>query len=243
MAAASSTINAAVWQQPIAPVSPRGARKAGRAGLLRGFGFANYLESNGGLLVASFIEPDRLMAESASLHFGSDSTLDIVIGTQSTGQDHALPLVRYAAASFGLAPNKIIVRQGDTEILGRGGGTGGSKSLLTSSVALERAVIEVAAKGRALLAREWNVDESAVEFAAGLFGQAGSNLRMSVAEIAARFPGALDGEYRGVLEHGSCANGCHACEIQIDPDTGEVRPAALYGGGRFRRSAERAGRP
>jgi aerobic carbon-monoxide dehydrogenase large subunit len=191
-------------------------------GRLRGFGFANYLESNGGLLVASFVEPDRLAMEGAALRFGIDGTLDIVIGTQSTGQDHALPLVHYAAVSFGLAADKITVRQGDTGSLGRGGGTGGSKSLLTSSVALEQAVVEVAAKGRALLAREWNVDEGALEFVAGIFGIAGSNQRMSIAEIAAGFPEALDGEYRGVLKHGSCANGCHACEIEIDPDTGEV---------------------
>jgi carbon-monoxide dehydrogenase large subunit len=49
---------------------------------------------------------------------------------------------------------------------------------------------------------------------------------MSVAELAATFPGVLDGESRGVLVHGSCANGCHACEVEIDPETGQVEIVA-----------------
>jgi carbon-monoxide dehydrogenase large subunit len=42
---------------------------------------------------------------------------------------------------------------------------------------------------------------------------------MSIGEIASLFPTSLDGESRGILKHGSCANGCHACEVEIDPDT------------------------
>jgi hypothetical protein len=67
-----------------------------RRGLLRGFGFANYLESNG---------------------------------------------------CFGLAAESVTVCQGDTDELTRGGGTGGSKSLLTSSVAIEQAVKDAIARG------------------------------------------------------------------------------------------------
>ncbi|GJD49703.1 Carbon monoxide dehydrogenase large chain [Methylobacterium crusticola] len=196
--------------------------ESARRGKLRGFGFANYLESNGGLAVARMIEPDRLPVEGAALTFGPHGELDIVVGTQSTGQDHALPLILHAARSFGLAPEKVVVRQGDTGLLGRGGGTGGSKSLLTSSVALEQAVADVAAKGCALLTREWKAASGEIQFERGLFVLRGSNRVMSVAEVASAFPRSLDGESRGILKHGSCANGCHACEVEIDPDTGEI---------------------
>ncbi|MFG1400227.1 xanthine dehydrogenase family protein molybdopterin-binding subunit [Roseixanthobacter pseudopolyaromaticivorans] len=199
----------------------RRAESAAR-GRLRGFGFANYLESNGGLAVARMIEPDKLPVEGATLVFGPDGSLDMTIGTQSTGQDHALPLARHAAANFALPIEKIKVRQGDTGALGRGGGTGGSKSLLTSSKALEQAILDVEARGRTLLAGVWKVPPETIHFATGIFTLADTNRSMSIAEIAITSPGALDGESRGILTHGSCANGCHACEVEIDPETGEV---------------------
>jgi len=197
--------------------------ESARRGLKRGFGFANYLESNGGLAVAKMIEPDHLPVESAALRFGRDGTLRITIGTQSTGQDHGTPLARYAAKSFGLGPEAVIVCEGDSHSLARGGGTGGSKSLLTSSVAIEQAVHDAIARGRALLAKQWRIPEADTLFENGVFARKGSNETTSIAEIAASFPGMLDGESHGVLHHGSAANGCHACELEIDPETGEVR--------------------
>lgn len=201
------------------------ARKSESAvrGKLRGFGFANYLESNGGLAVAKMIEPDKLPVEAATMKFGADGWLEITLGTQSNGQDHATPMILHAADSFGLDPARIVVRQGDTRALGRGGGTGGSKSLLTSSVALGQAVADVTARGRDRLAQLWSVAPETILFEQGLFSLPGTNRTMSIAELAAAFPGALDGESRGVLTHGSHANGCHACEVEIDPATGEVR--------------------
>ena len=201
------------------------ARKADSAarGKLRGFGFANYLESNGGLAVAKMIEPDKRPVEAAAMKFGTDGSLEITLGTQSNGQDHATPIILHAADSFGLAPARIVVSQGDTRALGRGGGTGGSKSLLTSSVALEQAVTDVIARGRECLAHVWSVAQETIRFEQGIFFLPSTNRTMSIAELAAAFPGALDGESRGVLTHGSCANGCHACEVEIDPTTGDVR--------------------
>jgi carbon-monoxide dehydrogenase large subunit len=195
-------------------------------GMLRGFGFANYLESNGGLGVARMIEPDKLPIEGAAVRFGADGFLEITLGTQSGGQDHASPMIIHAAESLGLAPERIAVTQGDTQALGRGGGTGGSKSLLTSSVAIEQAVRDVIARGRVLLARDWAASPEDIAFEKGLFSLTGTNRSASVAELAAAFPGELDGESRALLNRGSFANGCHACEVEIDPGTGEVHIAS-----------------
>jgi aerobic carbon-monoxide dehydrogenase large subunit len=124
-------------------------RGSSKRGLLRGFGFANYLEANGGLAVAKMIEPDHLPVESVFMTFGANGSLEIVVGTQSTGQDHATAMVAHAARMLGLPPERVVVRQGDSDALGRGGGTGGSKSLLTSSVALEQGLSDVVARGGA----------------------------------------------------------------------------------------------
>jgi aerobic carbon-monoxide dehydrogenase large subunit len=200
------------------------ARRAASAarGRLRGFGFANYVEANGGLAVAHVIEADKLPIESLRLTFGADGALDMVVGTQSTGQDHARPLIHHAARALGLPPDAITLRQGDTDLLSRGGGTGGSKSLLTASVALEQAIADVIARGRARLAQAWAAAEADIAFDRGVFALRGSNRAASLREIAAAHPGALDGESHGLLRHGSCANGCHACEVEIDPGTGIV---------------------
>jgi len=194
-----------------------------RCGRIRGFGFANYLEDNGGTAVAKKISPGGFPLESAGLKFGADGALDIIIGTQSTGQDHARPMALYAAAQLGLDIDKITVRQGDSDALRVGGGTGGSKSLLTSSVAIEAAVGDVVARGRALLAHEWAVEANAIAFDKGVFTLGGSNRTRSIQEIAAQFPDALDGQSVGKLHRGSNSNGCHACEVEIDPDTGHIQ--------------------
>jgi aerobic carbon-monoxide dehydrogenase large subunit len=96
--------------------------------------------------------------------------------------------VRHAAASLALTQDKITVREGDTAALGCVGGTGGSKSMLTSSRALEQAILDVIDRGRAVLAREWNAPGNDIHFESRIFSLPGSNRAMSVTEVAASFP-------------------------------------------------------
>ena len=196
--------------------------EAAKRGRLRGFGFANYLEANGGLQVAAAITPGSFPHECAAMTFGSDASATVTIGTESAGQDHARPVALYVAGELGLSSGAVIVREGDSAALPVGGGTGGSKSTLTSSVAIQQAVAKVIAKGRVIAARTWNVAPEGVRFDRGVFWVAGSDRTIRIAEIAARFPGALDSESQADLRYGSSANGCHACEVEIDPATGEI---------------------
>jgi carbon-monoxide dehydrogenase large subunit len=195
---------------------------AATRGRLRGFGFANYLEANGGLQVSAAIAPGGLPHECAALKFGSDGTATVTVGTQSSGQNHARPVALYVSRKLGFAPDTIVVREGDSDALPIGGGTGGSKSTLTSSVAIKRAVDIVISKARVVAARTWNVLPEVVRFDRGVFSVAGSRRTVSFAELVARYPGRLDSEGRAALQCGSSANGCHACEVEIDPDTGAV---------------------
>jgi carbon-monoxide dehydrogenase large subunit len=200
------------------------ARRAEAAtrGRLRGFGFANYLEANGGLQVSAAIAPGDLPHECAALKFGADGTMTVTIGTQSSGQDHACPVALYVSDKLGFAADAIVVREGDSDALPVGGGTGGSKSTLTSSVAIKRAVDIVITKARVVAARTWNVHHEAVRFERGVFSVAGSRQTVGFAELVAQYPGLLDSEGEAALQFGSSANGCHACEVEIDPDMGAV---------------------
>jgi aerobic carbon-monoxide dehydrogenase large subunit len=197
--------------------------EAEKRGLMRGFGFANYLEANGGLQVADAVKPGSAVQECVALAFGTDGSAIVTIGTQSSGQNHAEPMALYVSRELGLERASISVREGDSAALPIGSGTGGSKSTLVNSVAVRQAVADVVAKGGRLLAREWNVGPSAVRFDRGRYSLTGSNHTARFADLAARFPGAMNTDAQAGLAQGSSANGCHACEVEIDPDTGEVR--------------------
>jgi len=196
--------------------------EAEKRGRIRGFGFANYLEANGGLQVAAAIKPGSAVHEGAKLTFGADASVTITLGTQTGGQDHANPMVLYVSRELGLKSSSISVCEGDSAALNIGSGTGGSKSTLVNSVAIKQAVANAVAKGRALVAAQWSVDRGEIRFGQGIYSMAGSNLTASFAGLVARFPGALDTEVEADLTQGSSANGCHACEVEIDPATGEV---------------------
>lgn len=196
--------------------------EAEKRGRIRGFGFANYLEANGGLQVAAAIQPGSAVHEGAKLTFGVDASVTITLGTQTGGQDHANPMVLYVSRELGLEPSSITVREGDSAALLIGSGTGGSKSTLVNSVAIKQAVADAVAKGARRVATQWSVDRAAIRFDRGIYSMAGLNLTASFAELVARFPGALDTEAEAGLIQGSSANGCHACEVEIDTATGEV---------------------
>jgi carbon-monoxide dehydrogenase large subunit len=189
-------------------------------GRLRGFGFACFLETNGGLQVSEAIKAGSHPIESAALTFDPDGSLDIVVGTQSTGQDHARPLQVLAQRRLGVDPERVTVREGDSTALVFGSGTGGSKSTLTSLAAVDLAITEAVERARGALADKWGVED--VAFTDGVF-QADGGYASSVAEVAADLPGVLDGQATAELPAGSSANGCHACEVEIDPTDGVVR--------------------
>ncbi|OOK66486.1 molybdopterin-binding domain of aldehyde dehydrogenase family protein [Mycobacterium kansasii] len=80
-------------------------------------------------------------------------------------------------------------------------------------------------RGKQVLADKWGVDAEAVSFADGRFladAGAGEWFSSSIGEVATHWPGALDGQSEVSLRNGSFANGCHACELEIDPETGCV---------------------
>jgi carbon-monoxide dehydrogenase large subunit len=196
--------------------------EAKESGRLRGFGFANYLEANGGLQVAQAIEPGSVPHEGASLTFGTDGSAIITIGTQSGGQDHTDPIVRYVARELGLNPSSISVREGDSAALLIGSGTGGSKSTLVNLVAIKQLVADVVAKGGELLAAQWGIDRVAIQFECGVYTVPGSKLTATIAGLGSRAGSVLNMETEAGLHQGSGANGCHACEVEIDLATGEI---------------------
>ena len=199
-------------------------REAARArGRLRGLGLACYIEECGG----SGNEEARVRLE-------QDGGLTAYVGTQTNGQGHETVYTQILADRFGLAPELIRVRQGDSEHLPFGGGTGGSRSLLMGGTAIKLASDKTIERARKVAGHLLEAAVADIEFAEGDFAIVGTDRRVTLAEVARAAAGggdALPEDLQGPLEghgrHGKATqtypNGCHACEVEIDPATGVIR--------------------
>jgi len=200
------------------------ARKADAAkrGKRRGFGYAYYVEITG----AAGQEP-------AAIKFTDNGGVELYCGTQSNGQGHETSFAQLVAEKLGVPFEAITVKQGDTEWV-NGGGTGGSRSLNMSGGALMVSSDEVIKKGKAAAGQVLQAEGKEVGFAVvegiGKFAVSGTDRAITVGELAVtlkrdKLPGfenGLDSEgmYNG--EAPTFPNGCHVCEVEVDPDTGQV---------------------
>jgi len=201
------------------------ARKADAAkrGKRRGFGYAYYVEITG----AAGQEP-------AAIKFTDNGGVELYCGTQSNGQGHETSFAQLVAEKLGVPFEAITVKQGDTEWV-NGGGTGGSRSLNMSGGALMVSSDEVIKKGKAAAGQVLQAEGKEVGFAVvegiGKFAVCGTDRAITVGELAVtlkrdKLPGFENGLDSDALYQGAAStfpNGCHVCEAEIDPDTGQVQ--------------------
>jgi aerobic carbon-monoxide dehydrogenase large subunit len=200
---------------------PARRAEARARGRYRGLGHAVYIEQSG-------FPPD----EFAELRFDQSGTLTILMGTQSSGQGHQTAYTQLAAERLGIDPDKVRVLQGDTAAISFGRGTGGSRSIPVGGASLIQAADKLIAKGRRIAAHLFEAAEADVEFADGVFSVSGTDRRLGIEEVArAAFDPArqAQGVEPGFDESGhftppqpTFPNGCHVCEVEIEPDTGHI---------------------
>lgn len=185
------------------------ARQRGR---LRGIGLSYYVEVCGG-------GGD----ETAHVELHADGTATVLIGTQSTGQGHETAYAQMVAAEFGLSPEAVRVRQGDTAEVPTGKGTGGSRSLPVGGASLAQAVEAVIALARPLAAAYLGAEADTVRFEDGVFHAPTSNEGVRLTDLARAAPaGSLTATAAWKPPAGTYPNGCHVVEVEIDPETGET---------------------
>lgn len=196
------------------------ARKAASeaAGRLRGLGLANPIEVAGG----PFVKPG---ADHCRITVKGDGGAIIHPGAMSVGQGLETAFSTMVAGAFGIPLEKIDYRQGDTDDLPGGRGSGGSASAPTGGSALVLAIDKVIARGRDTAAEMLEVAPGDVEFDAGQFRVTGTDRRVALPEVAARLEErdeALDGQSHFEPAKVTFPNGCHICEVEVDPETGVV---------------------
>jgi aerobic carbon-monoxide dehydrogenase large subunit len=205
---------------------PERRKAAAARGKLAGISVTNAIEIAAGPVTGPF-------AESAEVSFDSTGAATVTLGTHSQGQGHEISFAQIVADMLGLAPADIQVRYGDTAQLAHGTGTFGSRSVVAASVSLARVTERIIERGKRIAAVHFEAARADIEFEAGHFSVAGTDKRVSLRQVAKlahtlRHPD-LGGEY-GLSEKTMAApatptfpNGCHVCEVEIDPDTGECR--------------------
>jgi carbon-monoxide dehydrogenase large subunit len=191
-------------------------------GKRRGFGVAYYVE----ITAAAGNEPARVQ-------FTDNGAVELLVGTQSNGQGHETAFAQVVAEKLGVPFESITVKQGDSDWV-NGGGTGGSRSLNMAAGALLGASDEVIRKGKSAAGQVMQAGGKEVSFdvveGVGRFRVADSDRTMSVQELAVTlkreklpdFEMGLDSEATFQGAASTFPNGCHICEVEVDPDTGKV---------------------
>ena len=194
-----------------------------RRGRLRGRGMAAFLEWTG---VDIFTE--RVTVTVSATAAGGDGEIEIFSATQAMGQGLATTYAQLAVDVFGVPIDKIRIVQGDTD-RGTGFGSAGSRSLFVGGSAVLVASERTVAKAKDLAAAELEAAVGDIEYRDGVFKIGGTDRSIGLFDLARRQP-----QTRFVLDSTSSVadstwpNGCHICEVEIDPDTGEVEVDAYW---------------
>ncbi len=198
---------------------PERRKESEARGKLRGIGMSNTLEW----------AADNT-TETAEFRFDPTGDLTFVASTISHGQGHATIQTQIMVDLLGVDPERVNILQGDTDVSAFGMGTGGSRSTIMTGSAMTLAATKIITKGKKLAAHLLEASEADIEFAEGKFTVAGTDRVLTTHEIAVAAykdgnlpedmePGLYEtGTYNA--KTGNFPNGCHICEVEIDPDTG-----------------------
>src|SRR3984893_6002524 len=194
-------------------------KEAARHGMLRGIGISNTIE---------FAADPTI--ETAEIRFDPGGDVMLVTGSISHGQGHATVQTQILVDRLGVDPHSVKFIQGDTDAVAFGMGTGGSRSTTMSGGAIVLVSEKIIAKGKKLAAHLLEAAEGDVEFKDGRFTIAGTDRALGIHEIGKTAfqldklgtvinPGLYEtATYRA--RTGNFPNGCHVCEVEIDPETG-----------------------
>jgi aerobic carbon-monoxide dehydrogenase large subunit len=194
------------------------SRKRGR---LRGIAVGSYLEVTA---------PPG--AELGKIVFEADGSVRLITGTLDYGQGHATPFAQVLCAQLGVPFESVKLEQGDSDIVHTGNGTGGSRSITASGMAIVEASKIVIENGKRAAAHLMEAAEADIEFASGRFSIAGTDRSIDIIELARRMregkmpegvPSSLDVDHTSAPVPSTFPNGCHVAEVEIDPETGIVQ--------------------
>jgi carbon-monoxide dehydrogenase large subunit len=209
-------------------------RDSAREGKLRGLGFSTYIEACG-------IAPSKAVGslgagvglwESAEVRVNPTGSVEVLTGCHAHGQGHETTFAQVVSERLGIPIENVSIVHGDTDKVQFGMGTYGSRSGAVGLSAVVKALDKVEAKAKKVAAFMLEAAEGDIEFKDGKFTVAGTDKSAAWGEvslnayIAHKFTGA---ELEPGLKEGAFYDpvnftfpaGCHICEVEVDPETGE----------------------
>lgn len=204
---------------------PARREHSARDGKLRGIGLVNAIEVAAG----PFGRPSEEFAE---MRFDPGGNLTLLVGTHNHGQGHETAFRQMAKTLLGVDPERVRVLWGDTDLVTHGIGTFGSRSMIVGGTSLTRASEKIVERGRAIAAHMLEAGVDDIVFERGSFKVAGTDRAVRIEDVARasyRPHGLPVGEEVGLWAQAMIApdnitypNGCHVCEVEVDPETGKV---------------------
>ena len=187
-------------------------------GRLRGRGIATFLEWTG----------VDIFEERVTVTVSGNGEIEIFTALQAMGQGLATTFAQIAVDIFGIPIEKIRIMLGDTD-RATGFGSAGSRSLFVGGSAVRVASERTVKSAQELAAVELEAAVGDIEYRDGIFRIGGTDRSVGLFELAGRQP-----RQRIVLDSTSSVdgatwpNGCHICEVEIDPETGAVEVAGYW---------------
>ena len=192
------------------------ARTRGR---MRGIALGNYIDLSTGA-----------PHERSEIEVFPDERLEVVIGTQSAGQGHETSFAQVVADLLEAPFESIRLIQGDTDIVKVGGGSHSGRSMRMGAIVLSNSAQEIIDKGTRIAAHVLEVAEADIEYTGGRFVVSGTDRSLGLFEagraaierddLPEDLRGPLRGESQINIPKAAFGDGCHVCEVEIDPDTG-----------------------
>jgi carbon-monoxide dehydrogenase large subunit len=195
-------------------------REAKRRGKLLGRGLANYVESSIGA-----------PREQARIKVQPEGRVDVVIGTQPSGQGHETSFAQVISDLLHVPAESVRIIVGDTDVVKVGGGSHSGRSMRHAATVFSKAAVDLIAKGKEIAAIVMGAAAESVSFSDGRFVSRDTNLTFDFLELAAeaarhKLPDALKDGIAVVTDNEMhepvFPNGTAICEVEVDPDTGEI---------------------
>jgi len=190
-------------------------KQSAARGKLRGRGISTYIEATASGGFAPYDE--------ALVTWDDDGGVTLRTASHNHGQGHETTFAQIVSGVLGIPMEKVRLRTAEPDYDLVANPTGGSRTLHGLGSAMFLASQEIVKNGMALAAEALEAAQADVEFSQGHYRIKGTDRRIYIAELAKKFRGKLDLDFKERPKVPSTfPNGCHVAEVEVDPETGET---------------------
>ncbi len=193
---------------------PARRAEARKRGKFRGIGIANYVEITSGSpreRTEILVKPER--------------RVELVMGTMASGQGHETSFAQLVTEWLGVPFESIDYVAHDTNRVAGGGGSHSGRSMKLATTIIGTATDDIIAQGKKIAGRLFEASEADIEFSDGAFRVAGTDREIGIFDVAKETR--LFAISDQILPIASFPYGSQVCEVEVDPDTGNVEVVAV----------------